>query len=82
MIRKAEKNMANVFRLEGQKNLKCDAIRQQLLHVAGMETRPGVGLRFEGHNPGVPDCVIFDLSRASALTVSTGKRKPVEGPKE
>ena len=62
MIKKAEKNMRNVF---PSKNglIKSNAVRNFLLALISVEAKTGMKIRFEGHNPHAQHTVIFDLSK-------------------
>ena len=75
MLRKAEKTNANIFRLNGGKNLLSIAVRKQIRTIAGIaDIASWSGIRFEGYQP-TPSAVIFDLSKSTIVQFSKGKKK-------
>ena len=62
MIKKAEKKMANVFKVVS-KNINSNSIRIKLLHTAECTVESNKSIRFDGHNPGVVNHIIFDLGK-------------------
>ena len=62
MIKKADKRMANIYKVNSSKNITSSSVKAYLLHVAELERLNEV-IRFDGHNPNVPDTVIFDLNK-------------------
>ena len=75
MIRKAEKNNANIFKLSMGKNLLALAVRKQVCAITGISDIPAwSGVRFEGYQP-VPAALIFDLSKSTVVHFVKGKKK-------
>ena len=66
MLKKAEKNMANVYKLSG-KYITSTTVRTHMLYIAEASAERGASLRIEGHNPGAPNTIIFDLSKCQVL---------------
>ena len=67
MIKKADKKMPNIFKLNKMKTITSTSVRSYLLQLAGLPEKPGCLIRFDGHNPNVPDTVIFDLAKYQVI---------------
>ena len=75
MLRKAEKDNANVFKMSAGHNLVSQAVRKQILAITGSGAAPTwSGYRYEGYQP-VPDSVIFDLKKYSVLNFVKRKKE-------
>ena len=73
MIRKAEKDMPNIFRIQA-KSFQCLGVIQHIHFIAGTNTKPGLAVRFEGIDPKASGCVIIDLNKHTVI--STAKAIP------
>jgi len=62
MVKKAEKSMANTFKIDPKGYVNSHTVRIYLLNLIGIDDIDK-RIRFEGHNPKISDTVIFDLSK-------------------
>lgn len=66
MIKKADPKDANIYKCSNHGVIGSNAVRGYLKNLAGIAEEADK-IRFEGHNPGVRDTVIFELDKGRKI---------------